>query len=125
MYDVELVREILRQILGATQTITRRFAPITTPEDFVTSEAGLEKLDAICMQLIAIGEGVKHLDKVTEGTLLPRYPQIEWKRVMGMRDVLSHHYFDLDAEVVYSVCENHIRVLTQTIQVMLADMEKQ
>ena len=125
MYDVELVREILRQILGATQTITRRFAPITSPEDFVTSEAGLEKLDAICMQLIAIGEGVKHLDKVTEGTLLPHYPQIEWKRVMGMRDVLSHHYFDLDAEVVYSVCENHIRVLTQTIQVMLADMEKQ
>jgi len=41
MYDVELVREILRQILGATETVTRRFAPITTPEDFVTSEAAL------------------------------------------------------------------------------------
>jgi uncharacterized protein with HEPN domain len=125
MYDIELVREILRQILGAAQTITKRFVPITSYEDFVISEAGLEKLDAICMQLIAIGESVKHLDKVTEGTLLPRYPQIEWKRVMGMRDVLSHHYFDLDAEVVYSVCANHIEVLTQTIQVMLADLEKQ
>jgi uncharacterized protein with HEPN domain len=125
MYDIDLVREILRQILGAAQTITKRFAPITSYEDFVISEAGLEKLDAICMQLIAIGESVKHLDKVTEGTLLPRYPQIEWKRVMGMRDVLSHHYFDLDAEVVYSVCANHIEVLTQTIQVMLADLEKQ
>ena len=125
MYDIELVREILRQILGATQTITKRFAPITSYEDFVISEAGLEKLDAICMQLIAIGESVKHLDKVTEGTLLPYYPQIEWKRVMGMRDVLSHHYFDLDAEVVYSVCANHIEGLTQTIQVMLADLEKQ
>ena len=124
MYDIELVREILRQILGATQTISRRFAPITSAKDFVASEAGLEKLDAICMQLIAIGEGVKHLDKVTEGTLFSRYPQIEWKRVMGMRDVLSHHYFDLDAEVVYSVCANHIEVLTQTIQVMLADLEK-
>ena len=41
MYDVELVRGILRQILGATRTITRRFAPITTPEDFVISEADL------------------------------------------------------------------------------------
>lgn len=125
MYDIELVREILRQILGAAQTITRRFAPITSPEDFVRSEAGLEKLDAICMQLIAIGESVKHLDKMTESTLLPRYPQIEWKRVMGMRDVLSHHYFDLDAEVVYSVCANQVKVLTQTIQVMLVDLEKQ
>ena len=33
MYDIELVREILRQILGAAQTITKRFAPITSYED--------------------------------------------------------------------------------------------
>ena len=95
MYDIELVKEILRQILWSTQTIARRFTLITSPEDFVVSEAGLEKFDAICMQLIAIGESVKHLDKVTEGELLFRYPQIEWKRVMGMRDVLSHHFITL------------------------------
>jgi len=124
MYDFELVREILRRVLGAAQTIARRFAPITSPEDFVSSDAGLEKLDAICMQLIAIGESVKYLDKVTGGTLLPCYPQVEWKRVMGMRDILSHHYFDLDAEVVYSVCANHIPVLMQTVEAMLADLER-
>jgi len=124
MYDIELVREILSQIRGAAQTIAKRFAPITSSEDFVSSEAGLEKLDAICMQLIAIGESIKYLDKITNGTLLSRYPQIEWKRVMGMRDVLSHHYFDLDADVVYSVCANHIEILTQTIQDMLADLGK-
>ena len=59
MYDIELVREILRQVLCSAQTIAKRFAPITSPEDFVSSEEGLEKLDAICMQLIAIGESVK------------------------------------------------------------------
>ena len=84
----------------------------------------MEKLDAICMQLIAIGESVKHLDKVTAGGLLFRYPQIEWKRVMGMRDVISHHYFDLDAEVVYAVCDMHIDELAQTIQRMLTDLEE-
>ncbi len=51
----------------------------------------MEKLDAICMQLLALGESVKNLDKVTDGTLLQQYPSIEWKRVMGMRDVISHH----------------------------------
>jgi len=124
MYDVELVKEILRQILWSAQTIAKRFAPITSPDDFVASEPGLEKLDAICMQLIAIGESVKHLDKVTAGALLSRYPQIEWKRVMGMRDVLSHHYFDLDAEVVYAVCDTRIEELERTVQRMLADLEK-
>jgi len=43
MYDIELAREILRQILGAAQTVTKRFVPITSPEDFVISDAGLEK----------------------------------------------------------------------------------
>jgi len=124
MYDRELVKEILRQILWSTQTIVKRFAPIASPEDFVASESGLEKLDAICMQLIAIGESVKHLEKVTAGELLFRYPQIEWKRVMGMRDVISHHYFDLDAEVVYAVCDVHIDELARTVQRMLADLEE-
>jgi len=85
MYDIELVKEILHQILWSAQTIAKRFAPITSPTDFAVSESGLEKLDAICMQLIAIGESVKNLDKVTAGGLLFHYPQIEWKRVMGMR----------------------------------------
>jgi uncharacterized protein with HEPN domain len=75
------------------------------------------------MQLIAIGESVKHLDKVTNGELLSGYPQVEWKRVMGLRDVLSHHYFDLDAEAVYVVCETHIPELIQTIRGILADLD--
>ncbi len=90
---------------------------------FLDSEEGLEKLDAICMQLIAIGEGVKDLDRVTDGRLLVCYPKIEWKRIMGMRDVLSHHYFDVDAEVVFSVCRHHIEPLAQTVRKILADIQ--
>lgn len=93
MYDVALAQEILRQTHQSTRTILKRFEPIKSPEDFTVSDEGMEKLDAICMQLIAIGESVKNLDKVTDGSLLPRYPEIEWERVMGMRDILRP--FDL------------------------------
>jgi len=62
MYDIELVKEILHQILWSAQTIAKRFTSITSPEDFVISEEGLEKLDAICMQPIAIGENIKNLE---------------------------------------------------------------
>jgi uncharacterized protein with HEPN domain len=123
MYDVELAREILNQIFWSAETVAKRFEPITSSHDFVVSDAGLEKLDAICMQLIAIGESTKHLDKVTEGKLLPGYPQVEWKRIMGMRDVLSHHYFDLDAEAVYVVCKVHIPELIDTVRLILADFD--
>ena len=121
MSDAALVRQLLHQILHATQTISRRFAPVTSPDDFTESDAGMEKLDAICMQLIALGESVKNLDKVTGGTLLPQYSSIEWKRVMGMRDVISHHYFDLDAEIVYTVCTDHVQPLAAVVRQMIAE----
>ena len=122
MYDLALVREILRQMLWSVQTVSKRFEPINSPDDFTASDDGLEKRDAICMQLIAIGESVQNLDRVTDGTLLSRYPRIEWKRIMGMRDILSHHYFDIDAEVVYSVCANHIPVLMRTLLDILNEL---
>lgn len=49
------------------------------------------------MLLIAIGEGVKGVDKLTDKKLLSFYPEMDWKGVMGMRDIIAHHYFDLDA----------------------------
>jgi uncharacterized protein with HEPN domain len=122
MRDKELVLEILSQIYEATKTVIKRFAPINSVNDFTDSEAGAEKLDAICMQLIAIGEGLKNLDKVTNNKLLTRYPQIEWKKVKGMRDIVSHHYFDLDAEAIYEVCRNHVGPLAETLRQMIRDI---
>ena len=122
MYDKELALEILTQIYQATQTVLKRFEPIRSAEDFTSSDSGMEKLDAICMQLIAIGEGLKNLDKITNNALLSRYPQIEWKKVKGMRDIISHHYFDLDVEAIYEVCKNHIDALALTLEKIIKDL---
>ena len=122
MYDKELVLEILAQIFHATQTVLKRFEPIKSPDDFTSSDSGMEKVDSIYMQLIAIGEGIKNLDKVTSNTLLPQYPQIEWKKVKGMRDIISHHYFDLDAEAIYEVCKNRIDPLAHVLEKMIKEL---
>jgi hypothetical protein len=47
MWDKEFVREVLVQALWSVRTVSRRFAPIHTPDDFIVSDTGLEKLDAI------------------------------------------------------------------------------
>jgi len=124
MYDRELVIEIASQIHKATQTIMRRFEVIQTPGDFTDSEAGMEKLDGICMQLITIGEGLKNLDKVTGRSLLPRYPQVEWKKAKGLRDIISHHYFDVNAEAIFEVCKTHIPILGKTILKLMDDVTR-
>lgn len=122
MFDKALAKEILSQVYRSTQTILKRFTPIASSDDFIDSEEGLEKLDSICMQLITIGESLKNLDKVTNKSLLKKYPEIEWKKIIGMRDVITHHYFDLDAEVVFDVCENHIGELALTIDKIICQL---
>lgn len=123
MYDKGLIREILQQIHRAALTVLDRFEPINKVEDFTSSSAGAEKLDAICMQLIAIGESLKRLDKITNGELLEKYPEIDWKGAKGMRDVISHHYFDVDAEIIFAVCQKKIGPLSQTIHKILKQLD--
>lgn len=123
MYDKELVREILQQILTAADTILFRFEPVNSVSFFTDSHEGMEKLDAICMLLSAIGESLKNLDKVTNGALLAVYPEINWRGAKAMRDIISHHYFNIDAEIIFNVCNNNIAPLRQTIQKMLTDIE--
>ncbi len=123
MYDKELTIEILNQIFHSTQIILKRFEPINFTYDFTNSEAGMEKLDSICMQLITIGENLKNLDKVTNHTLLKNYPQIEWKKAKGLRDIITHHYSDLNAEAIFDVCENKIEELGKVVKIIIQDLK--
>lgn len=77
MFDRELALEILRQIEEAADKILARFQPIKQVADFTKTPPGSEKMDSICMLLIVIGESLKNLDKITTGTLLIRYPEVE------------------------------------------------
>lgn len=122
MSDPQLVIEILSQILVSTKRILARFKPVESVSFFLDTEEGLEKLDAICMQLIAIGESLKNLDKVAGLEFLDRYPQVDWKSAKGMRDIISHHYFDLDAEAVFDVCRVNLPDLIPVLEQMLADI---
>jgi uncharacterized protein with HEPN domain len=124
MYDKSLVVEILQQIADAIGTIEKRFEPIKNANDFTDTPEGMEKLDSICMLLIAIGESLKNIDKITDKKLLLHYPDVDWKGAKGMRDIISHHYFDIDAEEIYNVCETKLATLLETIKNIIADLSR-
>jgi len=124
MYDRELVREILTQILKSADTILYRFQPVIEVKDFTDSLAGMEKLDSICMQLIAMGERLKNIDKITDSSLLSEYPEVNWKGAKAMRDIIGHHYFEIDAEVIFDVCKNKLETLRDAVIKMMADIEQ-
>ena len=122
MDDKLLVRELLEQILNATDIVLTRFEVVDSSDFFLDTPEGMEKLDSICMQLIAIGESLKNIDKITNKKLLKNYPQVDWKGAKGIRDIISHHYFDLDAQEIYYVCDEKLPTLQSTIKKILQEL---
>ncbi|WP_041245513.1 HepT-like ribonuclease domain-containing protein [Geotalea uraniireducens] len=121
MYDRELLLEDFKNIIWALDQIFKRFQAIQSSDDFLKDDIGLEKLDSICMQLINIGEVLKQVDKLTDSKLLVNYPEIDWKKAKGMRDIITHHYFDIDAETIYVVCSEHVPEMKKVIARILID----
>jgi len=113
----------LKDIAYSIELIRSRFGKIVSIDDFLADDEGLKTLDSISMRLIAVGEGFKQVDKLTNHQLLADYPDIEWKNIKGIRDVLSHHYFDMDAEVIYHVCKEHLEPLLDATRDMIARYE--
>jgi len=122
MSDKELIREVLLQIEKASDRILYRFHDIQNPSDFCDSEEGTTKMDGICMMLIVIGESLKKLDKITDSKLLIKYPEIDWKKAKGMRDIITHHYADINPDAVFFTCKNKIPMLGDTIKKILIEL---
>ena len=116
--------DILEDILSAIERLEERTKDIHSVDDFLSSASGMVLLDATCMLLIAIGESLKNLDKVTNGELLPTYPSVPWKNVKGLRDIIAHHYFDVDAAQILWIIKNEISPLKEAIRFFINDLSK-
>lgn len=67
--------------------------------------------DAVARRLEPIGEAAKHLPD----DFRFRYPDVPWKQIAGMRDVLIHEYFNVRMMRVWYVVVNDLPVLKQAI----------
>ena len=123
MYDKTLVKDIAEDILIAINKIISRSKDINSVDDFLENETSLMLLDSICMQLIAIGQGIKDIDKVTNKELLKNYPQVPWRNIAGIRDILSHNYFNLNAETIFGILGDDIENLKDILEKILKDLK--
>ncbi len=74
--------------------------------------------DAVAARLIQIGQSVK--DAQAEGLDLPELkPEIAWRSIAGMRELLAHKYRLLDIAIVWAVVENELPGLRKAIRQIL------
>lgn len=71
--------------------------------------------DAIIRRLEIIGEAVKNLGMPFKA----KHPEIPWKSIAGMRDILIHEYFDVDLSLTWSVVTRELPVIKNQLQEIL------
>ncbi len=74
--------------------------------------------DAIIRNLEIIGEATKRLSN----PLKDSYPNIPWRNIAGLRDVLIHDYMGVDLESVWNVVENDLPPLKEQLRIILTDL---
>ena len=94
---------------------------VQSSDDYYCSPDGMKNLAASCMLIEAIGEGVKQIDKITDGKLLVKRPEIPWKDVIGIRNHIAHGYFDIDGDMVFDVIKNDLDSLLEAIEYFIGD----
>jgi uncharacterized protein with HEPN domain len=76
--------------------------------------------DATIRQLEIIGEATKRLSQ----DLRSQHPQIPWRRIAGLRDVLIHNYMGVDLEAVWGITQKDLPSLKRQVQRILNLEEK-
>lgn len=98
----------IQDILLSIDKITQYLDKITLAE-FKKSNM---IIDAVVRNFEIIGEASKHIPK----TIKSLYPDIPWKEMNGMRNILIHEYFDMEADIAWHTAKIHLPKLKEQLE---------
>ena len=117
------LQDMLESVLESLEIIKKRFDQVKKPDDFVSNADGVLLFDAISMRIQVVGETIKQIEK-RHRKFLNQYTEIEWDKIMRLRDIISHHYENMDHEIIFDVCLNHLPRLQRTVNEMVIDLKR-
>ncbi|CVK33348.1 HepT-like ribonuclease domain-containing protein [Methanoculleus bourgensis] len=75
--------------------------------------------DAVVRNFEVIGEAVKRIPE----SMKEERPDIPWRRIAGLRDVLIHQYMRVDLEAVWAIVRDDLHEFKQAVAEILAEMQ--
>ena len=112
-------QELLKFILDSIEMIKKRFSGITCSDDFMYSDDGMTKLDSISMRLQSIGEALKNIDKRDRDFLLEVADKTYWSNIIKTREIITHHYIDIDSETIFMICDEKLEDLESKVSILM------
>ena len=106
--------ERLEFITEHRKAITEYFSLIHQANDFRSSSEGKKSFDAIISRLLAIGEGIKRIEKKEPGFTERNLTQ-DVEIIIRFRDFIAHHYEKLDTDIIYEICNSKIPPLKNAV----------
>ncbi len=89
----------------------------TTGVTYDSFQDDRKTIDAVVRNLEIIGEAVKQIPEKIRG----QYPDIDWKKIAGLRDILIHNYFGIDLELIWDILQNKLDSLEERVNQMLSE----
>lgn len=103
----------LLAILDAAGKILRFSEEFNSADEFYKDE---KSFDATMMNFVVVGESVAKLSEKT----MESNPQIPWPKIKGLRNIVAHDYFGIDAEEVWQIIQHHIPALISDVEEILS-----
>ncbi|MGB7567300.1 MAG: HepT-like ribonuclease domain-containing protein [Chitinivibrionales bacterium] len=110
-------RHALLGITDAINAIEQYTVSFASADDFYAARINF---DAAMMNFIVIGEMV---DRISE-TFKAAHPDIDWKQIKGLRNIIAHDYFGVDAEELWQIIRKQLPALKKNMEKLLALPEK-
>jgi uncharacterized protein with HEPN domain len=102
--DFEVYLGDIRQAIGKIQSYTAGLTRDMFDQDDRT-------IDAVIRNLQIVGEAAKAIPD----SIRAAYPNVEWKKVAGLRDILAHQYFEVDLDIIWDVLQNKLPELDREL----------
>lgn len=113
------IKDYIEDILSEIGKIENFSGQYKVVEDFKKNEMAFY---ATMRALEIIGEAIKHIPD----DMRTKYPQIPWRKISGMRDILIHAYFGVDINVVWKTIKEslpEIKPLFEELMIKLDSSE--
>ena len=85
----------------------------------IAFRADLQKQDAVIRRIEIIGEAAAHLTDTTRQLV----PQLPFRKMRGMRNIVAHDYANVDLKIVWEVATVHVPEIYAVLEEFLANQE--